>query len=95
MDEKRFHDLQTKARITGLSDSEADELGRLYAEAQGKPYSRHEPKPPVVASPRRSPGAEVRGRRRRHRLRSPRSLEIGETAILGDGEPEDRPKSAA
>jgi hypothetical protein len=31
--------LQRKARGTGLSDPEADELGRLLAEASGRPYS--------------------------------------------------------
>ena len=39
MDEKRFVELQSKAGVRGLSDREADELGRLFAEASGEPYS--------------------------------------------------------
>ena len=39
MDERRIEELSHKRHETGLSDEEADELGRLFAEQEGKPYS--------------------------------------------------------
>ena len=39
VDEKRIEELSQKRQETGLSDDEADELGRLFAEQEGKPYS--------------------------------------------------------
>lgn len=39
MNEIRMNELQDKAMRRGLSDAEASELGRLIAEAEGKPYS--------------------------------------------------------
>jgi hypothetical protein len=47
MDEARMEELEEKRKTRGLADEEADELGRLYAEAAGKPYSnnRHGPEP--------------------------------------------------
>ena len=39
VDEKRTAELVQKRHDTGLSDDEADELGRLFAEQEGKPYS--------------------------------------------------------
>jgi hypothetical protein len=39
MDERRFEELKEKRRVKGLTDDEADELGRLFAEEAGKPYS--------------------------------------------------------
>jgi len=39
VDEKRIEDLIAKRREVGLSDAEADELGKLFAEQEGKPYS--------------------------------------------------------
>jgi hypothetical protein len=39
VDEKRIEELTEKRRKTGLSDEEADELGKLFAEKEGKPYS--------------------------------------------------------
>ena len=39
VDEKRIEELTAKRREAGLSDAEADELGRLFAEQEGKPYS--------------------------------------------------------
>ena len=38
-DEKRIEELTKKRHEVGLSDAEADELGRLFAEQEGKPYS--------------------------------------------------------
>jgi hypothetical protein len=37
--EKRIEELTKKRVDSGLSDAEADELGRLFAEQEGKPYS--------------------------------------------------------
>ena len=42
MDEQRFEELKEKRFREGLTDEEADELGRLMAESEGKPYSSHE-----------------------------------------------------
>jgi hypothetical protein len=39
VDEKRIEDLTAKRHDVGLTDEEADELGRLFAEREGKPYS--------------------------------------------------------
>ena len=39
VDEKRIEELSAKRQDTGLSDDEADELGKLFAEREGKPYS--------------------------------------------------------
>ena len=39
VDEKRIEELIDKRHEAGLSDEEADELGKLFAEKEGKPYS--------------------------------------------------------
>jgi hypothetical protein len=39
VDEKRIEELIDKRHETGLSDAEADELGKLFADKEGKPYS--------------------------------------------------------
>jgi hypothetical protein len=39
MDDERFAELKRKRDSEGLTDDEADELGRLMAEREGKPYS--------------------------------------------------------
>jgi hypothetical protein len=39
VDEKRIEELIAKRHEAGLSDDEADELGKLFAEQEGKPYS--------------------------------------------------------
>jgi hypothetical protein len=39
MDAARFDELKKKADGEGLTDEEADELGKLYAESEGAPYS--------------------------------------------------------
>ena len=38
MDRERFEELKRKAAGEGLTDEEAAELGRLYAEERGEPY---------------------------------------------------------
>jgi hypothetical protein len=38
MDEDRYQQLIDKRGASGLSDEEADELGRLIAERDGQPY---------------------------------------------------------
>jgi hypothetical protein len=42
MDEQRFQTLLKKRDETGLSDEEADELGRMFAEREGGDYSNAE-----------------------------------------------------
>ena len=39
VDEKRVEELIAKRQEVGLTDDEADELGKLFAEREGKPYS--------------------------------------------------------
>ena len=84
MDEKRMAVLKAKAAKVGLSEREACELGRLYAEAEGKPYSD-------VAAEREIRAAEDRAERERRaqrRRKGPirlllgtRRLEIGTTSV--------------
>jgi hypothetical protein len=38
-DDKRIEELKKKRFDAGLSDAEADELGRLFADQEGKTYS--------------------------------------------------------
>lgn len=38
MDRDRFEELKRKAAGEGLTDEEAGELGRMYAEERGEPY---------------------------------------------------------
>jgi hypothetical protein len=38
VDGDRFEELKRKASLEGLTDEEAAELGRLYAEKRGEPY---------------------------------------------------------
>ena len=38
MDDHRLQELEAKTAREGLTDEEADELGRLYAEKGGEPY---------------------------------------------------------
>lgn len=40
--QRRFEELKAKAAGPGVSDEETAELGRLYALAEEKPYSRHQ-----------------------------------------------------
>jgi hypothetical protein len=39
LDERLFRSLLKKRGLVGSSDAEADELARLFAEREGKPYS--------------------------------------------------------
>jgi len=63
VDESRMQELQAKRKTKGLTDEEADELGRLYAEKAGKPYSnsRHEPEPDMAHDPRLPENERVTG----------------------------------
>ena len=100
MDVLRMQQLEQKAASAGLSDEEAEELGRIYAAVAGKPYSG--------AAEERARQAEeaqalrVRDERRRKRRVWPfgmrekklystaRSLELGQTATP----PEDAEEAA-
>ena len=42
MDEERFEELKRKRRDEGLTEDEANELGRMFAEREGKPYAHAE-----------------------------------------------------
>lgn len=55
MDERRFQELIHKRDTSGLTDQEADELGKLFAERDGVPYSS--------ASGRDHPEAETKEER--------------------------------
>ena len=61
MNEARMMTLQHKVATVGLNDDEADELGRLYAEAAGRPYSN-------AADERKAGRARDREDLRRRRL---------------------------
>jgi hypothetical protein len=100
MDERRMTALIEKASTVGLSEDEASELGRLYAEAAGKEHSTA-----ADESAARAEGLtayHVRDERRERRRRWPlrwvdrrmqskgRALEIGGTATP----PEDADRAA-
>ncbi|CAN5162269.1 hypothetical protein BH20ACT24_BH20ACT24_00740 [soil metagenome] len=51
MDEQRFEQLERKRDSEGLSDEEADELGRMMAERAGKPYANAEDRPSLQDEP--------------------------------------------
>jgi hypothetical protein len=42
MDEQRFRELERKRDAEGLSHEEANELGRMMAEKEGRPYANAE-----------------------------------------------------
>jgi hypothetical protein len=42
MDEARYRELDRKRRDVGLTDEEANELGRMMAEQENEPYSNAE-----------------------------------------------------
>ena len=100
MDEQRMQALIEKAGTIGLSDEEAIELGRLYAEAAGKPHSTAAEEGAARAA--RAATVTVRDERKERRRRWPfkyleqrtqskgRSLEIGGTATP----PEDADRAA-
>ncbi len=100
MDEERMRALIEKAGATGLSDEETVELGRLYAEAAGKPHSTAADE--AAARATRASTITVREERKERRRRWPfrhldermqskgRSLEIGGSATP----PEDADRAA-
>jgi hypothetical protein len=45
MDEARKQELEEKRFEDGLTHDEAHELGKMMAEAEGKPYSSHDDRP--------------------------------------------------
>ncbi len=45
MEETRFEELVRKRAEVGLTHDEANELGRLFAEREGKPYSNADRRP--------------------------------------------------
>jgi hypothetical protein len=54
----RYEDLIAKRDDEGLSEEEADELGKLIAEREGKPYSNADDPPPDVEAERKGKSAE-------------------------------------
>ena len=57
MDDERFDELSAKRDRDGLTDEEADELGRLTAEREGRPYSNADARPDAEpSSPAAAPG---------------------------------------
>jgi hypothetical protein len=84
MNERRLRTLKAKGGTVGLSDSEASELGHLFAQAEHKPYV--DAAEERLARTKRERSLEERNPRRRwspFRVRRwARSLEIGQTASL-------------
>ena len=81
-----MQELQLKARTRGLSDEQADELGRLLAEAQGRHYSNstlefRAMKAAAEQDEQRALRQWSRWRRRRPLVRGSRTLEIGMTPV--------------
>lgn len=60
MDEQRFRELERKRDTEGLSDEEADELGRMMAEKEGRGYgnARERPHPEVLDRDGRTPDSQ-------------------------------------
>ena len=60
VDESRIEELIARRQQVGLSDDEADELGRLFAEREGKTYSNarsgQAPPPAQEAAPAEDAG---------------------------------------
>jgi hypothetical protein len=50
----RYEDLIAKRDSEGLSEDEANELGRLIAEREGEPYANADDPPPDVEAERKS-----------------------------------------
>ncbi len=70
MDQARFEELKRKAEgVEGLTDDEADELGRLYAERAGEPYTNAAdlPHPDEAPPDAREQQGEADARERRER----------------------------
>jgi hypothetical protein len=51
VDQARFEELEKKKAEEGLSDEEAHELGRMYAEKEGEPYANADMKPSEEETP--------------------------------------------
>jgi hypothetical protein len=51
VDRTRFEELKKKSSDEGLSDEEADELGKMYAEEEGEQYANASMKPPEEETP--------------------------------------------
>jgi len=51
MDDQRFRELENKRDTEGLSDQEADELGRMIAEREGRAYANARGREHPEASP--------------------------------------------
>jgi hypothetical protein len=77
----RFEDLIAKRDSEGLTDNEADELGRLIAEQEGKPYSNADNPPPDVESERRSEPEEAT----RDEVETER--DVDDSVLTKEGEP--------
>jgi hypothetical protein len=61
VDEQRFEELSRKRFEEGLTDEEADELGRMMAEREGKPYRSAEDRPSADDQPMAWDEAAKRG----------------------------------
>lgn len=79
VDQHRFNELLRKRDRVGLSEEEADELGRALADRQGKPYSNARiERARAQQSHRARPSSGVKGRGRgRHRDMTPRHDSMG------------------
>ena len=62
MGDDRYQELVEKRDGPGLSDEEADELGRLIAEREGQPYGGADARPEAQEE---EDAADAEGRRRR------------------------------
>ena len=59
MNEDRYRQLISKRGLVGLTRREADELGRLMAEREGREYGNVDRPPPEVLAERRQVVAEL------------------------------------
>jgi hypothetical protein len=95
VDQHRFEELKAKAAAeAGLSRAEADELGRLYAEEAGAPYSNADDAAPE--DDEGPPGIDAEALRREEesgtledRSREARTLRPATPASLGEIQAED------
>jgi hypothetical protein len=87
LDETRTAELKAKAAAVGLSEQEAGELGRLLAEAEGKPYSdAATERAKRTAGERAEPEPKARRRRRGlfGLLVGKPALDVGATGLPGE-----------
>ena len=87
MDERRFEELEAKKMKAGLTSEEADELGRLWAEKEGKPYANADSRPhPEAVGAEREEGVPY----------AEEELdELRETSEIADADQEGLPKREA